>query len=404
MDKNNTPSWWTAPTRFARRWLIADAAPMAPAEIRRSALAALLGVLIYACILLVLPLGPDARRQLAPLGASAVILFTLPHSPLAQPWSVAGGLLLPGLMGLGCGTWIANPVLAAGLALGLAVGCMGLLRCIHPPGGAMALVMAGAAAQGLDPFTSLGAVLANVLAMLAAALVVNNLVPGRRYPLCAPPRPTPAQARAPMPTGIRHPDLAAALEELGAYLDVSEEDLEQLFNRATHHAFQRQVLVECRELMEPPGPALEFATPLNTAWALLRRHNLSCLPVLDRHNQRLLGLLGLEDFLRHVAPDDGRPIGEPLRRLLRPTPESHSSKPEVAGQLMLTPALGLACARLDTSLADGARLLAEHTQPVLPVLDEHGRLAGLITRPRLTRALYQHQALDRASHTDDAAD
>ena len=93
----------SALTRFARRYLVADAAPLSRAERLRSAVAALAGLLIYEAVLLVLPVAPEARRSLAPLGATAVILFTLPHSPLAQPWSVAGGLLLPALTGLAYG-------------------------------------------------------------------------------------------------------------------------------------------------------------------------------------------------------------------------------------------------------------------------------------------------------------
>ena len=61
---------------FARRYLIADAAPLSRGERLRSALAAFAGVLIYEAVLFVAPVTPDARRALAPLGASAVILFT----------------------------------------------------------------------------------------------------------------------------------------------------------------------------------------------------------------------------------------------------------------------------------------------------------------------------------------
>ena len=128
---------------------------------------------IYEAVLFVAPVAPEARRALAPLGAPAVILFTLPHSPLAQPWSVAGGLLLPALTGLACGSWISSPFLAAAMAVGLSVGIMGWLRCIHPPGGAMALVMTAHALQGQDTSTGLAAVGWNVLAMLIAATAGN---------------------------------------------------------------------------------------------------------------------------------------------------------------------------------------------------------------------------------------
>ena len=81
---------------FAQRYLIPDAAPLSPAERWRSTLAALLGMLLIQGILAVLPAQPGISYLLAPLGASSVILFVLPHSPLAQPWSLVGGLFFPG--------------------------------------------------------------------------------------------------------------------------------------------------------------------------------------------------------------------------------------------------------------------------------------------------------------------
>lgn len=377
---------------FARRYLFADAAPISPPERHRSTLAALLGVMIFEGVLFVLPVSPDARRLLAPLGATSVILFVLPHSPLAQPWSVIGGLLLPALVGFASGRWLPNAWLAVSAAVAVSVWLMARLRCIHPPGGAMAIVMATAAAQGLDAVTSLGAAASNVVAMLMAATAVNNLIPGRRYPLCSPPAAAPRPAR-PSPAGIRQPDIAAALEEIDAYLDVSEDDLTQVFQRAARHAFHRHVLLTCGDVMTPAPVSVEFATELNEAWRLMNRHNLALLPVIDR-SRRVIGLLRLEDFLRHVEPDSARGIGDNVRRLLRPTPGTHSDKPEVAGQIMLTPGLGLKCVDTTDGIAVAADLLGTGGQAGVPVVDGSGRLAGLITPATMTAVLLQHEALD----------
>ena len=224
--------------RFARRYLFADAAPLSPHERWRSAIAALLGVLIFEGVLFVLPVSADARRLLAPLGASSVILFALPHSPLAQPWSVVGGLLLPALVGFACGRWIPVDYLAVGLAVAISVWFMAWLRCLHPPGGAMAIVVAAAAPPGPGAASRIPP----PGRMLIAATAVNNLLPGRRYPLCSTAVSTPTPARR-SPAGVQHPDLAAALTELDTYLDVSENDLAQVFQRAARHAFHRHVLL-----------------------------------------------------------------------------------------------------------------------------------------------------------------
>ena len=381
----------SALTRFARRYLVADAAPLSRAARLPSAVAALAGLLIYEAVLLVLPVAPEARRSLAPLGATAVILFTLPHSPLAQPWSVAGGLLLPALTGLACGSWISSPILAAAIAVGLSVGIMGWLRCIHPPGGAMALVMTAHALQGQDAGTGLAAVGWNVLAMLIAATAVNNALPGRRYPLCSPPAPQPGQPRPPA-SGISQPDLAAALQEMDTYLDVSEDDLSEVLGRAARHAFHRHVLLTCGAIARPAPVSLAFGTDLNEAWRLMRIHGADALPVVDRIG-RPEGVLGLEDFLRHVEPAQAARLGDNVRRLLRPTPGPSSDKPEVVGQIMQATHHGLRLVRETDGIALAAEILSSTGQALLPVVNEAGRLTGVISRPHITAVLLRHEAL-----------
>jgi CBS domain-containing membrane protein len=86
-------------------------------------------------------LGPAANIPLlvAPMCASAVQLFGVPASPLAQAWSINGGNLVSAVVDVACASWIADPVGAAALAFALAICAMFALRCVHPPSGALAL-------------------------------------------------------------------------------------------------------------------------------------------------------------------------------------------------------------------------------------------------------------------------
>src|ERR1700749_4126996 len=70
---------------------------------------------------------------IAPMGASAVLLFAVPASPLAQPWSIVGGNLVSALIGVTCAAYIDDIALAASLAAALAICAMFALRCLHPP-------------------------------------------------------------------------------------------------------------------------------------------------------------------------------------------------------------------------------------------------------------------------------
>jgi HPP family len=84
--------------------------------------------------------GSTALLLVAPMGASAVLVFAVPASPLAQPWPVIGGNVLSALVGIGIARVVPVPGLAAGLAVGGAILVMSLTRSLHPPGGASALL------------------------------------------------------------------------------------------------------------------------------------------------------------------------------------------------------------------------------------------------------------------------
>ncbi|MGZ4991531.1 MAG: HPP family protein, partial [Methylobacter sp.] len=81
----------------------------------------------------------------ASMGASAVILFIIPNSPLAQPWPLVAGQLVSAVIGVLCAQIFTDTVFASACAVGGSVLVMLLLRCLHPPGAATALtpVMAG---------------------------------------------------------------------------------------------------------------------------------------------------------------------------------------------------------------------------------------------------------------------
>ena len=77
--------------------------------------------------------------MVASLGASAVLVFATPSSPLSQPWPVLAGSTLSVLVGLACALLVPYPAVAAALAVALSVAIMVPLRCLHPPGAAVAL-------------------------------------------------------------------------------------------------------------------------------------------------------------------------------------------------------------------------------------------------------------------------
>ena len=118
------------------------------------------------------------------MGASAVLLFAVPHGKLSQPWALFGGHMISALVGVTCFKLVGDPFLAAALAVGLAIGAMHMLGCIHPPGGATALaaVIGGPAIHQLGFKYALTPILINTLVIFVVAVGFNMLFPWRRYP------------------------------------------------------------------------------------------------------------------------------------------------------------------------------------------------------------------------------
>ena len=128
----------------------------------------------------------NAPILIASMGASAVILFIIPGSPLAQPWPFVGGHLVSGLTGLVINHYQSNLTIAAALAVGLAVLMMILLRCLHPPGAATALApILSTTHNSMINFEFLWLPLGiNILIMLGLSLLINRFIPVSEH-ICA---------------------------------------------------------------------------------------------------------------------------------------------------------------------------------------------------------------------------
>jgi CBS-domain-containing membrane protein len=130
-------------------------------------------------------IGHDLTLMIGSFGASAVLLYGAPKSPLAQPRNLIGGHVLSALVGVACWQLFHDiPGLAQALAVATAIALMHLTRTLHPPGGATALI----ATLGTPEIERLGfwyvlmPATLGPLILLLVALLVNNLPRARRYP------------------------------------------------------------------------------------------------------------------------------------------------------------------------------------------------------------------------------
>ena len=336
-------------------------------------------------------LGADAPIPLliAPMGASAVLLFAVPSSPLAQPWSIIGGNLVAALVGVSAARLIADPFLAAGVAAGVAIFLMLVLRCLHPPSGAVALtaVLGGDAVHAAGYAFVLAPVLVNSLLMLGVALAFNPLT-GRRYPTLAPPpggRPDRADPPPLSRPGFSSADLDAVLKGYDQVLDVSRTDLESVLRLAQVRAYARRFGdTTCADIMSRDVAAIPPETAMRVALDLMRGHRVKALPVTDE-DARVLGIVTQTDLLDKAAWGARGPrvsIAQRLRHVVRLARAPQGSVQEIMS-------VNVRAVRPDTPIADLVPLMADAGIHALPVVDAHDKLAGIITQSDLIAALFQ---------------
>jgi len=319
----------------------------------------------------------------APIGASAVLVFGVPASPLAQPWPVVGGNTLSTLVGVACAALVPDPAVAGALAVALAIALMVPLRCLHPPGGAAALFVV--MAHGAKPQFALFPVLTNSLLLVAAGMAWHAAT-GKRYPHAQQARPAPTGAPARAAGRFTPEDLDAALAHYNQVLDVSRDDLEALLHHAEAEAYRRNFgQLRCGDIMSREPATVAFGTELQEAWALMRRRRIKALPVVDRA-RRIVGIVTTADFMRQIDLDVHHGIGGQLRALVRRVGAVHSTKPEVVGQIMTRQVRVVSEQRPALDLVP---LFTEDGHHHIPVIDAERRLVGIITQSDLVRALHR---------------
>ncbi|CAN7455706.1 HPP family protein [Acidovorax sp. LjRoot194] len=311
--------------------------------------------------------------MIASLGASAILVFGMPSSPLAQPWPVLGGSTLSAVVGGVCSLLVPDPALAGALAIGVAIALMVPLRCLHPPGGAMALYVVLTAGDGVH--LAMFPILFNVVVLLVAGVVYNSLT-GRSYPH---PQRTPVRASV-APGAFTAGDVDAALAHYNQVLDVSRADLEGLLYLAGRAAFQRTLgEVRCADIMSRPPFAVEAGVSLKDAWALMRARQIKALPVVDGQ-QLVTGIVTVADFMRLANLD----IHEGLGRRLRALVMGRGDQPGTVGEIMSHP---VQVARTDQHAMDLVPLFSHGGHHHIPIVDADERLVGVITQTDLVRTL-----------------
>jgi len=217
-----------------------DGKSVSSAEHLVSILGAALGILLVYRVSFYF-VGETGAAVIVPsMGASAVLLFAVPHGKLSQPWALFGGHIVSAIIGVACAQYVENAFLAASLAVGLAIGGMHLFRCIHPPGGATALaaVIGGPAILDYGYEFVITPILLNTVIIFVVAVFFNSVFPWRRYPASLM-RFSDAPNKHDLNQSAHTIDkrfIEQALSDMDVVVDLTSHDLQQIFTLAQSHA------------------------------------------------------------------------------------------------------------------------------------------------------------------------
>ncbi|WP_092164149.1 HPP family protein [Allgaiera indica] len=362
-----------------------------PAEALRAGIGALVGLGLTG--LFVLSPAVDLHLGLylvAPFGATSVLLFAVPNSPLAQPWSAVVGNVMAALVGVAVCLTIRDPVLRIALAVGLAISAMILCRAVHPPAGAVAMTaaMSPDAVHRLGFWFALSPIALGTVSLVVVATLYARLT-GRHYPFRqfdAPNRHGTSDAAPPERLGLTEAELTGLLDRYRQSLNLGVEDLARLIGAAElQAATHRTGPLTAADIMSRNLVTVAPETPLAEVADLFRRHRFTSLPVAigaAEGEGRFVGLIfqiHLIDLARAEARRRGWPFGKGMRRLVERAPDVTRR----AGDIM---AVAVPRATPATPIAALLPLMADGGVDAVPVLDQ-SRLAGIVTRTDLIAAL-----------------
>ena len=375
----------SGPTGQSRLRALGPTAAVVPLrEALRAGLGAALGLVATAAC--ALALSPDAWLGvylIPPLGASSVLLFAAPNSPLAQPWPTILGSTVAALTATIVCWFVRDPLVRVPMAVGLAIVVMALCRATHPPGGAIAMSVAVGVGPSAD--LGLGFALLPVAAGTAILVLVATLyarATGRRYPFRQFQEPNthgttdrPAVERL----NLTEEELTDILVRYRQSLNLGVEDLARLIAAAEMQAASHRTdMQSAADIMSRDLVTIGPRTPLREVAGLFARHGFTSLPVVGEGG-RFLGII----FQLHLiasgtrSEQTARFLPRMRRRFARTDAvESAADVMEVAPPI----------ARQDTPIAALLPFLATHRTDAVPILDGD-RIVGIVTQTDLIAAL-----------------
>lgn len=170
-------------------------------------------------------------------------------------------------------------------------------------------------------------------------------------------------------------DILDAMQHIPGYLDISTEDFRTLYHLAHRHAVERLFgKLTAGKLMRTGISPLSPQMSMASAARLLAEAGAKSLPVVDDAGQ-VIGMLTETDFLRRLKADT---FLELLLRMLDDSYEfQHRCHETPVSEVMVQPAVTVPA---NAGFTEAVAAFQRHNGRTMPVVDEAGRLLGLLLR------------------------
>ncbi|WBL33809.1 HPP family protein [Sinirhodobacter sp. HNIBRBA609] len=337
-------------------------------DILRAGTGAGLGIMVTALISYALPQSREAGIYLiSGFASTAVLLFALPNSPLAQPWSAIVGMMVSAASAVVVLRFVPPPY-ADGLAVALAICAMMALRALHPPAAGIALLGAleyeAGRPLGFDFVLMPVGAITVVLVLLAMAWHRTFGVAYPSRPLAAPPRPGPAARSTPR---LSEDDLASLLLEFQQSANLGTADLARLLNAARTRVTETLLSASAGSLMSPRPVSVGPEAPMSEVVRKMEMLDLRSLPVADSEG-RYVGMVDQGRVLQRLEAEQAT-LRRPFRlRSAPPEPDAAALMDSTTAPVDISTPVGELMARL-----------AKPGAQAIPVT-ENARLVGILGR------------------------
>lgn len=360
--------------------------PASPQEMLRAGIGVTIGMALTALFITLIPGAEQLHiRMWASLGATATLVFAVPNSPLAQPWSTFMGNCVSALLVFFLCLYIADNAYILPIAVGLSIAAMIAMRALHPPGGAIAAMGA------LDPiavqqmgYKFLLSPALGSMSLIFIAICYAKLT-GRHYPLRQFPEKNIHGTADQRPTerlGLSKEDLEDILSQYRQSLNLGVEDLARLISaveiRAASH---RTGPLTAGDVMSRDLVTVTADTPLRDIAQIFRTRGFTSLPVVD-HQKKFLGVIFQLHLIRK-AHDSAFTGNLTFRNALSKILDPHRQQPLYARDIMAT---HIPTAADNAPVSSLLPALADGECDAVPILED-GFITGIVTRTDMIAAL-----------------